>query len=127
MKKIILSENLAKPLGPFSQAVEVNGVIYTSGQLPVDLATNELELDDIKKATEICLKALEYLAIEGGSTKNDIIKVVVYLNDMKNYQAMNEVYAKFFEGCDMPARTCYAVAALPFNSLIEIEAMIEAK
>lgn len=127
MKEIVLSKELAKPVGPFSQAIKANGVVYTSGQLPVDNITNELELTDIKKATLLCLQAIEKLAIEVGSTKNDVIKVTIFLSDINNYAVVNEIYAEFFDGCMMPARTAYEVSTLPFNSLIEIEAIIDAK
>lgn len=130
MKEIISSNELKTMPGLFSQGIKSNGLVFTSGQLPMDPETDTIELEDIKKATRFCLEAIEKIAIAAGSTKNDLVKVTILLcseDFAKVYGEMNETYVEFFEGCDLPARTCFGVAQLPLNSKIEIEATIATK
>jgi len=120
MKKIINSPKAPKAIGPYSQAVEVNGTLYISGQLPIDVNTSKFVDGGIKEQTEQVLKNVGYILEEAGYTYKDVVKSTCLLGDMENFAAMNEVYAKFYtENC--PARAAYGVAKLPLGAMIEIE------
>lgn len=120
MKKIIATNNAPAAIGPYSQAVEVNGMIYLSGQLPVDPATGEFPLGGIKEQTEQSFKNIKAILAEAGLTTESIIKTTVLLANISDFAAMNEVYAKQFEGT-FPARSAFAVKDLPKGALVEIE------
>jgi len=122
MKKIISSPKAPKAIGPYSQAVEANGTLYVSGQLPVDLATGKFVEGGIKEQTEQSLKNIGYILEEAGYTYDNVVKSVCYLSDIANFGAMNEVYAKFYTK-EFPARVAYAVKSLPLGALVEIEAI----
>ncbi|MFA6843751.1 MAG: RidA family protein [Bacilli bacterium] len=122
MKKIISSPKAPKAIGPYSQAVEANGTLYVSGQLPVDLVTGKFAEGGIKEQTEQSLKNIGYILEEAGYTFDNVVKSVCYLNDIANFGAMNEVYAKFYTK-EFPARVAYAVKSLPMGALVEIEAI----
>lgn len=124
MKEIIISQKNPIPAGPFSQAVKVGDVCYTSGQLPYDKNTDAFELEDMAHAAQLCLDAIENICEELGVTKSDIVKCTIFVNDISKYGLVNEVYGDFFIG-DYPARTAYEVANLPFGVPIEIEAIID--
>ena len=106
-------------VGPYSQAVSANGTVYVSGQIPADPATGVLETD-IRKATARCLDNVEAILAEAGLSLADCLKVTVYLADMDDFAAMNEVYAARFAQ-PYPARACMAVRALPKGARVEIE------
>ena len=120
MKKIIATNNAPAAIGPYSQAVEVNGMIYLSGQLPVDPATGEFPSGGIKEQTEQSFKNIKAILAEAGLTTESIIKTTVLLANIADFAAMNEVYAKQFEGT-FPARSAFAVKDLPKGALVEIE------
>lgn len=120
MKKIIATNNAPAAIGPYSQAVEVNGMIYLSGQLPVDPATGEFPSGGIKEQTEQSFKNIKAILAEAGLTTESIIKTTVLLANISDFAAMNEVYAKQFEGT-FPARSAFAVKDLPKGALVEIE------
>lgn len=120
MKKIIATNNAPAAIGPYSQAVEVNGMIYLSGQLPVDPATGEFPSGGIKEQTEQSFKNIKAILAETGLTTESIIKTTVLLANISDFAAMNEVYAKQFEGT-FPARSAFAVKDLPKGALVEIE------
>jgi 2-iminobutanoate/2-iminopropanoate deaminase len=107
-------------LGPYSRAVESEGIIYFSGQTPVDQSTGKLVNDNIKDQTNQCFQNLFATLKSTGLTEKDIVKVNVYITDMKNFTAMNEVYKDKFT-LPYPARTTIGVKELPLNALIEIE------
>ena len=118
----IHTEKAPAAIGPYSQAIEVNGFVYTSGQLPVDPATGEFAEGGIKEQTRQSLTNIRAILEEGGYAMDDIVKTTVLLNNIRNFGAMNAVYAEFFP--DMkPARACYQVAALPMGAKVEIEAI----
>lgn len=119
MKKIISSPNAPKAVGPYSQAVEANGTLYISGQLPVNPADGSVA-ETIEGQTTQCLKNIEAILTEAGYSVDDVVKSTVLLDDMGNFGAMNEVYAGFYKK-DMPARVCYQVAKLPMGVKVEIE------
>ena len=113
MKKIISSEHAPKAVGPYSQAVEVNGTLYISGQLPINPET-------IEEQTAQCLKNIGAILKEAGYTFDNVVKSTVLLDNIADFGAMNEVYASVYTK-DMPARVCYEVAKLPMGAKVEIE------
>ncbi|MDE6871997.1 MAG: RidA family protein [Bacteroidales bacterium] len=121
MKKIIATENAPKAVGPYSQAIEVNGTLYVSGQIPVVPADGSIP-ETIEEQTRQSLKNIGAILSEAGLSYNDVVKTTVLLDDIANFKAMNGVYAEFFVE-DKPARACYQVAALPLGVKVEIEAI----
>ncbi len=121
MKKIIASPYAPKAVGPYSQAVENNGTIYVSGQLPIDGATGQMA-EGIEEQTRQSLTNIRYILEEAGYSLSDVAKVCVLLDDIADFAAMNAVYATFFTE-QMPARVCYEVAKLPMGAKVEIDAI----
>lgn len=121
-KTIISTDKAPKAIGPYSQAIEVNGMIFTSGVIPINPETNELVTGDIKVQAEQAIGNLAALLKEAGSDTEQVIKTTVFIKDMNDFAAVNEVYAKYFTK-DFPARSCVEVARLPKDVLIEIEAI----
>jgi len=120
MKKIINSTNAPKAIGPYSQAVEANGLLFISGQLPIDPATSKFVEGGIKEQTEQVLKNIEAILTEAGYSFDNVIKSTCLLSDMSDFADMNEVYARFYTK-DCPARAAYAVKGLPLGAMVEIE------
>ena len=121
MKKTIASPKAPAAVGPYSQAVELNGTLFISGQLPADPATGEFP-EGIQAQTRRSLDNLGYILEEAGLGFDDVVKTTVLLDDIKNFGAMNAVYAEYFKS-DKPARVCYEVAALPTGAKVEIDAI----
>lgn len=119
MKKVICSAKAPGAIGPYSQAIEANGMVFVSGQLPIDAATGEMP-EGIQAQSKQSLENIKHILEEAGLTMANIVKTTVFLQDMSLFGGMNEVYATFFEG-DFPARCAFAVKALPKNALVEIE------
>lgn len=114
---------IAAPRGPYSPAVRAGGFIYVSGQVPVDPVTNEKITGDVALETRQVLSNIQRILEGCGSSMNDVVKCGVFLTDVKDFAAMNEVYAEFF-GDARPARTTIAVAALPLpGAKVEIDAV----
>lgn len=120
MKKIISTENAPKAVGPYSQAVEANGFLYVSGQLPVDANTGEFVPGGVKEQAEQVLKNIGHILEKAGYSFSDVVKSTVYLTNMADFVAMNEVYATFYSE-PFPARVAFAVVGLPKGALIEID------
>ena len=120
--KFIASDNLPQAIGPYSPAVKVNGIIYTSAQVPVTLDGTMVERD-IKVQTRQSLSNLKSILNEVGCDTRHIMKTTVFMSDLKEFDAMNEVYAQFFEE-PYPSRSCVQVAALPKGAKVEIEALV---
>jgi len=120
MKKIINTENAPKAIGPYSQAVEVNGMLFISGQIPLDPATGKFAEGGIKEQTEQVFKNIEAILTAAGYTFDNVVKSTCLLSDISNFAAMNEVYSRFYTK-DFPARAAFAVKDLPMGALIEIE------
>jgi 2-iminobutanoate/2-iminopropanoate deaminase len=120
MKKIVKSENAPKAIGPYSQAVEVNGMLFVSGQLGINPATGKLVEGTIKEQTEQVLKNIGEILKEAGYDFADIVKSTCFLSNMDDFKEMNEVYARFFS-LNPPARAAFEVAKLPLGAMIEIE------
>lgn len=121
MKKTICSPKVSKAVGPYSQAVLADNTLYISGQLPVDAATGRFD-PTVEQQTRQALTNIGYILAEAGMTHNDIVKTTVLLTDIKDFAAMNAVYAEFFTA-DKPARVCYQVVALPLGVKVEIDAV----
>ncbi len=122
MKKVIRTKKAPGTIGPYSQAIEVNGTLYISGQVPLDPDTGELTGDTITEQTEQVLKNIRFIVNAAGYSMKEIVKTTCMLQDMNDFVEMNNVYAKFFND-DPPARAAYEVARLPLNVKIEIEAI----
>lgn len=120
MKKVISTNNAPAAIGPYSQAIEVNGTIYASGQIPINPATGEFVSGGIKEQTEQVFKNIKAILSEAGLSTDNIVKTTVLLADIADFTAMNEVYAAQFSGT-FPARSAFAVKDLPKGALIEIE------
>lgn len=123
MKKVIATNNAPAAIGPYSQAVEVNNILFVSGQLPVDPATGEFASDDIKGQTAQVFKNLKAILDEAGYSIDHVVKTTVFLADMSLFSEMNAVYGEQF-GETFPARSTIAVKGLPKNALVEIEAIV---
>lgn len=122
MKTIISTPKAPAAIGPYSQAVVVGDMIFTSGMIPIIPETGELETGDIKAQAKQAIKNLITLLEESGSNASSVIKTTVFIKDMNDFAAVNEVYAEFFKD-NYPARSCVEVARLPKDVLIEIEAV----
>lgn len=120
MKKIISTDKAPKAIGPYSQAVEANNTLYISGQIPIDPETGKLVEGDIREQTEQVMKNIGAILEEAGFSYIDVVKSTCLLSDIKNFAAMNEVYAKYYPTAP-PARAAYEVCNLPLGALIEIE------
>jgi len=122
MKKTVISTNkAAAAIGPYSQAIKINNLVFTSGQIPMKSDGSLLD-GDIKEQTQLVLNNLKAVIEEAGTTLQNVVKCTCFLSDMNNFGAMNEVYAEFFD-TKPPARSAVEVARLPKDVLIEIEAI----
>jgi len=119
MKKVICSEKAPGAIGPYSQAIESNGMVFVSGQLPIDIATGKMP-EGIEAQTRQSLDNMQYILRAADLTMNHVVKTTVFLQDMSLFAAMNDVYATYFKG-DYPARCAFAVKSLPKDALVEIE------
>ncbi|MGN0391086.1 MAG: RidA family protein [Wujia sp.] len=122
MKTVIQTPKAPAAIGPYSQAIVVGDMIYTSGMIPIIPETGELETGDIKAQAKQAIGNLVALLKEAGSDADLVVKTTVFIKDMNDFAAVNEVYAEFFKG-DCPARSCVEVARLPKDVKIEIEAV----
>jgi 2-iminobutanoate/2-iminopropanoate deaminase len=120
MKRIISTEKAPKAIGPYSQAVEISGLLYISGQIAIDPLTSRLIEGDIVEQTTQVMNNIGEILLAAGYKYSDVIKSTVLLDDMENFKAMNEIYAKYYSA-NPPARAAFAVKALPLGALIEIE------
>lgn len=121
MKRIISTDQAPSAVGPYCQAVEVNGVIYTSGVLGIDPTDGQIKGDAARQA-ERALTSLEAVLRQAGANMADVVKTTVFLKDMGDFAAVNQVYARHFSE-PYPARSCVEVAKLPKDGLFEIEAV----
>jgi len=122
MKKIISSPQAPKAIGPYSQAIEIEGFIFTSGILPMDPVTGEIFGGDVKSQTELVLKNMENIIKAAGAQMKHVIKTTVYVTDLTSFAEMNATYESFFKE-NPPARTTVQVAALPKGAYVQIEAV----
>lgn len=118
--KQISTQNAPAAIGPYSQAIEVNGFVYASGQLPIDPATGAFPEGGVKEQTRQSILNVKAILEEAGLAMSNVVKTTVYLADMGDFAAMNEVYSQFFAQ-PFPARSAIAVKALPKGALVEVE------
>ena len=122
MKTIISTDQAPSAVGPYSQAVEANGMLFISGQIPINPETGTVVGDDIQEQTEQVMENLGAILEEAGYSYSDVVKCTCLLVDMANFKAMNEVYARYFTR-EQPARAAFGVVSLPLGVKIEIEAI----
>ena len=120
MKRIINTENAPQAIGPYSQAVEVNGTLYISGQVPLITETMKVVEGGIKEQTLQVMKNIGAILEAAGYSYSDVVKSTCLLSDMANFKAMNEVYGKYYT-TEQPARAAFAVKELPLGVMVEIE------
>ena len=120
MKTVISTSQAPAAIGPYAQAVENNGLVITSGQLPIDPATGTFP-EGIQAQTRQSLTNVKAILTEAGTDMDHVLKTTVFLSDMNNFAAMNEVYATFFTEGSYPSRSAIEVARLPKDALVEIE------
>ena len=118
--KVVYTDKAPAAIGPYSQAMILNGVLFTSGQIPLDPATGEISGDTIEVQAEQVMKNLQCVLAQGGVGFDRVVKTTCFLSDINDFAAFNGVYAKYFpEGA--PARSCVEVAALPLGAKVEVE------
>lgn len=120
MKRIINTENAPVAIGPYSQAIEANGTLYISGQVPINPTVGKVLATDIVGQTEQVFANINAILTEAGYSFSDVVKSTVFLSDIANFSQMNKVYAKYYQ-TDCPARSAFAVKDLPLGALVEIE------
>jgi 2-iminobutanoate/2-iminopropanoate deaminase len=120
MRDVILTDKGPKPIGPYSQAIRANGFLYVSGQVALDPKTGEMAAGDIRQQTERTFENIKGILEAAGSNLHHVVKTTVFLKDMNDFAAMNEVYGKYFTLAP-PARSTVQVARLPKDALVEIE------
>jgi 2-iminobutanoate/2-iminopropanoate deaminase len=123
MKKVIATPEAPKAIGPYSQAIAAGGFVFCSGQIPLDPATGELEKGDIRAQTERVMKNLQAVLAAAGAGFADVVRTTIFLADLGDFAAVNEVYGGFFAGSAPPARATVQVAALPKGARVEIDAV----
>jgi 2-iminobutanoate/2-iminopropanoate deaminase len=124
MTRTVIQTNLAPaPVGPYNQAIAATGrMLFVSGQIAIDPTTNQLvHQGDVVKQTELVMANLAAILKEAGATFGDVVKTGVFLKDMNDFAAVNEVYARYFDEANAPARACVEVARLPKDVLVEID------
>ena len=123
MKRIITTPNAPAPIGPYNQAVLVNGILYTSGQIAINPSTGVLITEDIKTETQQVMENLKAVLTAAGMTFDDVFKATIFVSDMHNFSQVNEVYATYFNESIAPARETVEVANLPKFVNVEISVM----
>lgn len=119
-KQIISTKNAPAAIGPYSQAIKVGNLLFTSGQIPINPETGEFMNDDVQVATERVFQNIIAVLEEAGTTLDKVFKTTVFLRDMNDFAKVNEVYAKYFTE-DQPARSCVQAGKLPKDALLEME------
>ena len=120
MKEIIKTKNAPAPIGPYNQAIKAGNTLYISGQIPLIPSTMELLKGTIQEETELVMESLKSILKEAGMTFENVVKTTIFIDDMNNFQHVNEVYGKYFNNESAPARETVAVKTLPKSVRIEI-------
>ena len=120
MKEIIKTKNAPAPIGPYNQAIKAKDTLYISGQIPLIPSTMELFSGTIKEETELVMESLKSILKEAGMNFENVVKTTIFIDDMKNFQNVNEVYGRYFKDESAPARETVAVKTLPKSVRIEI-------
>lgn len=126
MKSVISTEKAPGAIGPYSQAIEANGFVFVSGQLPIDPTTGNFAGNSVKEQTEQSLKNLKEILKKAGCDLENVVKTTVFLKKIEDFSEMNAQYAQFFKN-ECPARSAFEVVALPKGALVEIEAIAAKK
>ncbi len=121
-KEIIRTDQAPSAIGPYSQAVKKNNMVFVSGQIPIDPATGEIVPGDVQAQTRQVLKNVKAVLAAAGASLEDVVKTTVFITDMNDFPRVNQVYAEFFSGMP-PARACIEVSKLPKAVMVEIEAI----
>ena len=119
----VYTKNAPDAIGPYSQAIKAGNLVFTSGQIPIDPATGNIEAVTIEAQTEQVCKNIQAVLKAAGTSLDKVVKTVCFLSDMGDFAAFNSVYAKYFTG--KPARSCVAVKTLPKNVLVEVDTIAE--
>ena len=122
-KKIVKAKGAPAPVGPYNQAVVIGNLVYTAGQIPLDPVSGQMVGANAGEQAQQVLKNLKAVLEAAGSSLPKVVKTTVFLKDLNDFNAMNEVYAKYFDAATAPARSTIQVARLPKDSLVEIEAV----
>ena len=122
-KKIVKAAGAPAPVGPYNQAVVTGQLVYTAGQIPIDPVSNQIVGANVAEQAHQVLKNLKAVLESAGSSLDKVVKTTVFLKDLNDFNAMNEVYARYFDAATAPARSTIQVARLPKDSLVEIEAV----
>lgn len=122
MREVIATNDAPKAIGPYSQAIKANGFIFVSGQTPIDPATQQLIEGDVRVQTERVLRNVQAILEQAGSSMDKVVRCGVFLKDMNDFTAMNEVYGTFFK-TNAPARSTVQAARLPKDCIVEIDAI----
>jgi 2-iminobutanoate/2-iminopropanoate deaminase len=122
MKRIILTDKAPVPVGPYSQAIEKNGFLFISGQIPINPQTGSLVVGTIREQTKQVLQNIDNVLIAAGYSRENVVKCTCFLKDINDFRDINEEYSKYFTS-EYPARAAYEVANLPVGARIEIEAI----
>ncbi len=120
MKNVVITDRGPKPIGPYSQAIKANGFVYLSGQVALDPKTGEMAGTDIAQQTERVFENVKSILEAAGANLHHVVKTTVFLKDMNDFSAMNEVYARYFPAAP-PARSTVQVSRLPKDALLEVE------
>src|SRR5260370_14627754 len=120
MKNVVITDRGAKPIGPYSQAIKANGFVYLSGQVALDPKTGEMVGAEIRQQTERVFENIKGILEAAGANLHHVVKATVFLKDLNDFSAMNEVYARYFAATP-PARSTVQVSRLPKDALLEIE------
>ena len=120
---VVYTKNAPDAIGPYSQAIVTNGLVFTSGQIAINPESGKVEAETIKEQTEQVCKNIKAVLEAAGSSLENVVKTVCFLKDMSDFAAFNEVYGKYFTG--KPARSCVAVKELPKYELVEIDTVAE--
>lgn len=123
MKKVIATSKAPNAVGPYSQAIDTGSFLFCSGQISINPATNEVFLGDVREQTQMVLKNIEAVLSEAGLQFSHVVKTTIFLKDMADFAAVNEIYATAFKGEALPARSTVAVAGLPKGVSVEIEVL----
>ena len=121
MKEIINTKKAPSSIGTYSQAIKVNGFLFTSGQIGIDPSNGLMVSGGVRKQTDRVLNNIEAILLESGLNKKNIVKLTVFLIDLEDFQHINESFKEFFDGLSFPARTTIEVKGLPLNALVEID------
>jgi len=123
-RQSVSTDSAPAAIGPYSQGMKAGGLLFCSGQIPLEPSTGELVKDDIEGQARRCLENLAAVAEAGGASLANAVRCTVWLTDMNDFARVNEVYGEFFDGGDPPARVAIAVSALPKGADVEIDAII---